>query len=79
MIDDRYDQRLALGASGSLATFNEAGILVAADVHVAERLGAAVGETEPNVLLATAMAVRAVRHGSVCLDLAARPRGAPRR
>ncbi len=69
MIDDRHDHRLALGATGLLATFNEAGILVAADVHVAERLGTAVGETEPHVLLATAMAVRAVRHGSVCLDL----------
>jgi len=69
MIDDRYDQRLALGAISLLATFNQAGILVAADVHVAERLGAAVGETGPDVMLAVAMAVRAVRHGSVCLDL----------
>ena len=69
MIDDRNDHRLALGASGLLATFNEAGILVAADVHVAKRLGAGVGEAGPAVLLATAMAVRAVRLGSVCLDL----------
>jgi len=69
MIDDRHDHRLARGATGVLETFNEAGVLVAADVHVAQRLGAAVGETDPEVLLATAMAVRAVRHGSVCLDL----------
>ncbi len=69
MIDDRHDHRLALAADGLLATFNAADVLVAADVHVATRLGAAVGETEPAVLLATALAVRAVRHGSVCLDL----------
>ncbi len=69
MIDDRHDHRLAVGATGSLATFNAAGILLAADVHVAMRLGAAVGEADPDVLLATALAVRAVRHGSVCLDL----------
>ncbi len=69
MIDDPYDQRLAVGATGLLGSFNAAGILVAADVHVATRLGAAVGEADPAVLLATALAVRAVRHGSVCLDL----------
>ena len=69
MIDDRHDRRIALGATGSLASFNAADILVAADVHVATRLAAAVGETRPDVLLAAALAVRAVRHGSVCLDL----------
>ena len=69
MIDDRHDRRLALGASGSLASFNAADILVAADIHVATRIAAAVGETEPDILLAAALAVRAVRHGSVCLDL----------
>ena len=69
MIDDRHDRRLALGAAGLLASFNAADILVAADVHVATRVAAAVGETDPDVLLAAALAVRAVRHGSVCLDL----------
>ncbi len=69
MIDDRRDRRLALGASGVLASFNTADILAAADVHVATRLAATVGETEPDVLLAAALTVRAVRHGSVCLDL----------
>jgi exodeoxyribonuclease V alpha subunit len=69
VIDDRHDRRIALRATGSLASFNAADILVAADVHVATRLAAAVGETQPDVLLAVALAVRAVRHGSVCLDL----------
>ncbi|MDJ0396087.1 exodeoxyribonuclease V subunit alpha [Rhodococcus sp. G-MC3] len=56
-------------AKGRLRTFNEAGILAAADVHVALRLGSLGGETSEDVLFATALAVRAVRSGSVCLDL----------
>ena len=63
------DRRLALGATGLLRTFNEAGVLAAADVHVASRLGALLGEADDNVLLAAAVAVRAVRQGSVCVDL----------
>ena len=69
MIDDRHDRRLALRARGLLAIFNEADILTAADVHVATRLGTMTGETDEKVLLATALAVRAVRQGSTCLDL----------
>jgi len=65
---DPFDRRLALGATGLLRTFNEAGVLEAADVHVARRLGGLVAEETPSVLLATALAVRAVRQGSVCLD-----------
>ncbi|AOW94871.1 exodeoxyribonuclease V subunit alpha [Rhodococcus sp. WMMA185] len=49
--------------------FNEAGVLVAADVHVALRLCALGGESSEDVALATALVVRAVRAGSVCLDL----------
>ncbi len=63
------DRRLALGATGLLRTFNEAGVLAAADVHVASRLGALLGEADEQVLLAAAVAVRAVRQGSVCVDL----------
>ncbi|MGH3364372.1 MAG: exodeoxyribonuclease V subunit alpha [Nocardioidaceae bacterium] len=69
-ISDRYDRRLALGASGVLHEFNEAGVLTAADVHVARRLGELTGERDERALLAAALATRAVRHGSVCLDLA---------
>jgi exodeoxyribonuclease V alpha subunit len=70
---DLHDRDLALTASGLLAEFNGAGVLTAADVHVATSLGRLVGETDQPVLLAVALAVRAVRHGSVCLDLAAVP------
>ncbi len=63
------DAQLVQRAKGRLRSFNEAGILAAADVHVALRLGALSGETSEDVLFATALAVRAVRSGSVCLDL----------
>jgi exodeoxyribonuclease V alpha subunit len=63
------DRRLALGATGLLRAFNEAGVLAAADVHVASRLGELLGESDEQVLLAAAVAVRAVRQGSVCVDL----------
>ncbi|MGB3371088.1 MAG: exodeoxyribonuclease V subunit alpha [Rhodococcus sp. (in: high G+C Gram-positive bacteria)] len=61
--------QLVQRARGRLKTFNEVGILAAADVHVALRLGALGGETSEEVLFAAALAVRAVRSGSVCLDL----------
>jgi exodeoxyribonuclease V alpha subunit len=67
---DPRDRRLALAASGALRTFNEAGVLSAADVHVATRLGDLLDEHGEQVLLATALAVRAVRAGSICVDLA---------
>ncbi|HSU02147.1 MAG TPA: exodeoxyribonuclease V subunit alpha [Nocardioides sp.] len=70
---DVHDRDLALAATGLLADFNSAGVLTAADVHVASTVGRLVGETDASVLLAVALAVRAVRHGSVCLDLAAVP------
>jgi exodeoxyribonuclease V alpha subunit len=65
-----YDASLALRADGLLGAFNRAGILSAADVHVARRLGAIGGETDEAVLLAAALVVRSTRHGSVVLDLA---------
>ncbi|MDO9410100.1 exodeoxyribonuclease V subunit alpha [Patulibacter sp.] len=67
---DPFDARLALRAEGALRTFNEAGVLSAADVHVARRLGALVDETDDAVLLAVALAVRAPRVGHVHTDLA---------
>ncbi|WP_232680097.1 exodeoxyribonuclease V subunit alpha [Nocardioides sp. R-C-SC26] len=66
-----YDARLALGASGALADFNRAGVLTAADLQVATRTADLGGEDDASVRLALALAVRAVRTGSVCLDLAA--------
>jgi exodeoxyribonuclease V alpha subunit len=70
VLADPFDARLALRASGLLGEFNAAGVLTAADVHVASTLGRLCGEPDERVLLAAALAVRAVREGSVCLDLA---------
>lgn len=70
---DAHDRDLALAATGVLADFNTAGVVTSADVHVAQTLARLVGERDKRVLLAVALAVRAVRHGSVCLDLAAVP------
>ncbi len=75
--DDPWDVRLALGATGLLREFNQAGVLDAADVHVAVRLGALSGETDETVLLALALAVRSVRGGSVCVDLTQAQQVAP--
>ena len=57
-------------ATGILAEFNAAGVLSAADVHVAQALGRLGGETDETVLLAAALTVRGTRAGSVVLDLA---------
>ena len=58
------------GATGLLGDFNAAGVLDAADVHVAARLSELAKETDETVALALALVVRAVRGGSVCVDLA---------
>lgn len=57
-------------ATGPLAEFNAAGILGAADVHTALTLCRLYGESDPDVALAAALAVRALRGGSVCVELA---------
>lgn len=67
---DLHARRIAQRASGALAEFNRAGVLEAADVHVATRLGALGDEADGRVLLAVALAVRAARLGAVCVDLA---------
>ena len=67
--DDPFDARIALGATGLLRAFNEAGVLTAADVHVAARLGELGDEPDESVRLAVGLAVRGVRNGSVCVDL----------
>ena len=72
-----HDWRIATSATGLLADFNAAGMLTASDIHVATRVGALGGEDDERVLLAVALAVRAVRRGSVCLDLDAVRASAP--
>ena len=64
-----HDWRLARGGTGLLAAFNEGLLLTSSDVHVAARVGALGREDDERVLLALALAVRAVRRGSVCLSL----------
>ena len=60
---------LASRATGLLATFNAAGVLDLADVHVATAVTRISGETDESVALALALTVRALRLGSVCIDL----------
>jgi exodeoxyribonuclease V alpha subunit len=67
---DPCDARLALRAPGLLAPFNAAGVLNAADVHVALRFARFAGDADERVLLAAALAVRAPRLGHVHVDLA---------
>ncbi|MGB9183663.1 MAG: AAA family ATPase, partial [Solirubrobacteraceae bacterium] len=67
---DPFATRLVSAASGLLREFNQAGVLAAADVHVARQLGRLAGESDPAVLLAVALAVRAPRLGHVLVDLA---------
>jgi exodeoxyribonuclease V alpha subunit len=69
-IIDLYDVHYVRRAAGALRVFNEAGVLAAADVHVALRLGQLATEDDELTLLAAALAVRAPRLGSVCVDLA---------
>jgi exodeoxyribonuclease V alpha subunit len=61
---------LAVGASGLLRTFNNAGVLDVADVRVAERISLLGRETDQRVVLAVALLVRGLRNGSVCIELA---------
>ena len=53
-----------------IPAFVDAEVLEPADVHVAQRLTALTQEDDERVALAVALAVRALRGGSVCVDLA---------
>lgn len=66
---DQHAPRFALGAPDVLAAFNRAGVLHAADVHIAMRLAALGGEGNGDVVLAAALAARAPRAGHVHADL----------
>src|SRR3954453_20771145 len=67
---DQFDIRCAFGVAGLLGEFNGAGVLAAADVHVAARIGDLLEEGDEAVRLAAALAVRAPRIGHVHVDLA---------
>ena len=59
----------AVGATGLMEVFNTAGVLSPADVHTADAVARMGGESDDRVRLALALAVRALRNGSVCIDL----------
>ncbi len=63
------DAQLAVSARGLLADFNAAGALGWADVHPAQQWGHLFGEPDERVQLALALTVRALRSGSICLQL----------
>ena len=67
--EDARHWRRTLNVGGLLGAFNDAGVLDSADVHVATRLTAQAGEASETAALALALAVRALRSGSVCVDL----------
>jgi exodeoxyribonuclease V alpha subunit len=55
-------------ATGLLRIFHQAGIIAWGDIHVATKVGYLCGEHDERVLLGCALAVRALRAGSTCLD-----------
>jgi exodeoxyribonuclease V alpha subunit len=67
--EDRLDWRRVPGIGGLLEVFNASGVLQAADVHVGLRVARMTAETDERVALAVAFLVRALRSGSVCVDL----------
>lgn len=67
---DRFGVRASIAAAGSLRTLSEATILDAADIHTALTVGRLAGGADDAVLMAVALAVRAVRFGHVYVDLA---------
>ncbi|OYN79001.1 exodeoxyribonuclease V subunit alpha [Mycolicibacterium sphagni] len=72
-LTDPADWRCSAEATGLLRIFNDAGAIEAADVLVAQRLTVLGNEADERVALAIAFVVRAVRGGSVCVELASVP------
>ncbi|OBI49749.1 exodeoxyribonuclease V subunit alpha [Mycobacterium kyorinense] len=63
------DVEVAISARGVLHAFNAAGVLDISDVQVAGRICVLGKESDEQVALAVALLVRALRGGSVCVDL----------
>ncbi len=60
---------VAVSAEGLLRAFSTYGVLTWADVHPAQHLAHLWDEPDPEVRLAFALAVRALRAGSLCVSL----------
>jgi exodeoxyribonuclease V alpha subunit len=67
---DPAGAQLVLGAGALLGAFNQVGVLVPADLHVAARLARLGDDHDEAVALAVALAVRGPRYGHVYVDLA---------
>ena len=67
---DGFDVRRSIAAEGLLGIMSDATVLNAADVRTACTLNRLAGGADAEVLLAAALAVRAVRMGHVYVDLA---------
>ena len=65
------DPQRSVAATGLVADFHAAGGLGWADVHAARQLTYLYGDTDERVALAVGLCVRALRAGSVCLELTA--------
>ena len=63
------DPELSVAADDLVGEFHALGVLDWADLHPARHLCLLYGENNPAVKLAVALAVRALRAGSVCLEL----------
>jgi exodeoxyribonuclease V alpha subunit len=59
----------SVAATGLLGAFTDADVFEPADLHVARRLTALANDTDESVALAVAFVVKALRAGSVCVDL----------
>ncbi len=62
-------RRVTVSATGLLADFSRAGALAWGDLHPAQQLAHLFGESDQRVLLAIALTVRALRAGSICLEV----------
>jgi exodeoxyribonuclease V alpha subunit len=72
LVEGRTSARMSVlvqSASGLLSIFNQTGILNPADIHTAETVCRIGQESDERVKLALALTVRALRNGSVCIDL----------
>lgn len=67
--DPYRPDRVAGDLPNSLRTFNDAGVLSAADIHAACTLARLTGCTDPDALVVAAFAIRAPRYGHVFAQL----------